>query len=72
MDENELKLLLFSNTNYYCHEYQRYLKLYGQWDSSVDLKRAKFTVLYEIIEDSGLEEEYAEWKESLRGNEENK
>lgn len=59
----DLKTNLFINTLYHFNEYQRLKKEFGKWDYLVDLQHAKFSVLYALIEESGLGMEYQEWKE---------
>lgn len=41
------------------------LDAYGEWSKEHDIQHAKFRVLYGLIEDSGLEEEYQKWKEGV-------
>lgn len=58
----DLKAKLFEETRYHLEEYNRLKKEYGEWDSLVNNQLAKFTVLYDLIVDSGLENEYIAWR----------
>lgn len=59
----DLKTLLFEETLWVSKKRKYTLDTYGEWSKEYDIQHAKFCVLYGLIEDSGLEEEYQVWKE---------
>lgn len=59
---SDLKMILFEETLYYCREWMRLKRELGEWDYLVDIQYSKFHVCYSMIEKSGLEYEYQEWK----------
>ena len=61
--ENQLKEKLFSEVLHYKKVWLKNKKEFGEWSASTDLQKAKFDVLYGIIEDCLLENEYKEWCE---------
>lgn len=61
----ELKDILFEETLHATVEYTGRVKRYGMWEQVTDLSHARFCALYAIIERSGLEEEYQDWKKSV-------
>lgn len=60
----DLKIVLFEETLHVLNRWMELKKELGDWDSLVDVQHAKFCSLYSVIENSGLEEEYQEWKDS--------
>lgn len=59
----DLKTILFRETLYHSGEYLILKKNFSEFDYIVDIQHAKFSVLHELIEESGLEDEYQKWKE---------
>lgn len=58
----DLKNALFEEALYNYNQYMRLKEELGEWDYLVDIKHAKFSSCYTVIENSGLEEEYQAWK----------
>ena len=60
---------LFEECLYNYNEWLRLKKEFGEWDPFVTLQHAKFSTLYTVIENSGLEKEYQEFKKGAVQNE---
>lgn len=58
----DLKNALFEEALYNYNQYMMLKEELGEWDYLVDIKHAKFSSCYTVIENSGLEEEYQAWK----------
>lgn len=61
---DKLKKKLFEETLYCKERYLEMRKMFGDWDTSVDIARGKFAVLYSIIEECGLDTEFQAWKDT--------
>lgn len=53
---------LFEECLYNYNEWLRLKNEFGEWDALVTLQHSKFSALYTVVENSGLEKEYQEWK----------
>ena len=58
----DLKELLFRECAAWESTYRRYRKVPGENDEYAIVAGYKFQVLYNVIEDAGLDGEYAQWK----------
>ena len=57
-----LKRELFADCVYYQMLYLAGVAKLGEFDRLTAVREAKFTALYELIESSGLVDEFEEWK----------
>ncbi len=58
-----LKTTLFEETFYHRKRYCALKRELGMYDRQTSVEWGKFVVLFDIIEESGLENEYEEWVE---------
>ena len=58
---DKLKQELFRAAWYHRRRTQRLIAALGEWDSLVDMERAKFKALYDVIVETDLENEYLRW-----------
>lgn len=58
---DKLKQELFRTALYHRRQCQRLVTALGEWDSLVDMERAKFKALYDVIVEAELENEYLRW-----------
>ena len=58
---DKLKQELFRAAWYHRRRTQRLIAALGEWDSLVDMERAKFKALYDVIVETELENEYLRW-----------
>lgn len=63
----DLKTLLFEETQYYTKEYYRLKKEFGDCPDlvsiHVSIQQSKMKILYNLIIEAGLENEFIDWKE---------
>ena len=59
----QMKQALFKETLFHSLKYENLKIKFGEYDSFVCFEGERLRVLYDVIEASGLAEEYREWKQ---------
>ncbi len=59
----DLKEELFRKRKFYWKEFTMLEQRLGAFHRRAGLSRAKYNVLFDLIEDCGLKEEYEQWEE---------
>ena len=62
MTNDELKELLFKTIDEQMDRYLEEKTHFGTYSDSARLEHAKFCILYDLVENAGIESEYIEWK----------
>lgn len=68
----EVKEALFQAAHVHGQHYLKLKQIMPDWNTEVIAAHVRFCALYEVIEASGLEEEYQKFKDEVRKNEEEK
>ena len=61
------KIKLFEKCRQYHLEWQEECRLIGESGTSALIRGAQFTVLFELITENGLNDEYADYEKSVEG-----